>query len=140
MELAVTRRHPEIVARALLMGVEPLDFGYDMPSHRAAAVQRMWWEAEKDPQLKSYLPTGGLMAAAKEVLRRLEKAPVQVKVKNEKTGKTITISLGKEDFQRSFATERGETNRFLFSRFITDTMMTGRKRHSLSGRLGTLKK
>ena len=47
------------------------------------------------------------MAAAKEVLRRLEKAPVQMKVKNEKTGETVTISLGKEDFQRSFATERG---------------------------------
>jgi len=28
---AVMRCHPEIVARALLMGVEPLDFGYDMP-------------------------------------------------------------------------------------------------------------
>jgi pimeloyl-ACP methyl ester carboxylesterase len=104
---AVMRRHPEIVARALLLGVEPLDFGYDMPSHVLAAVQRMWWEAEKDPQLKPYLPAGGLMAAAREVFRRLEKAPVQVKVKNDKIGRTITISLGKEDFQRSFATERG---------------------------------
>ena len=70
---AVMRRHPEIVARALLTGVEPLDFGYDMPSHVLAAVQRMWWEAEKDPQLKPYLPTGGLMAAAREVLQRLER-------------------------------------------------------------------
>ena len=104
---AVMRRHPEIVARALLLGVEPLDFAYDMPSHVLAAVQRMWWEAEKDPQLKPYLPTGGLMGAAKEVLRRLERAPVRVKVKNEKTGESITINLGKEDFQRHFSTERG---------------------------------
>jgi pimeloyl-ACP methyl ester carboxylesterase len=104
---AVMRRHPEIVARALLLGVEPLDCGYDMPSHVLAAVQRMWWEAEKDPRLKPYLPAGGLMAAAREVLRRLEVAPVQVRVKNKKTGDTITITLGKEDFQRSFATERG---------------------------------
>jgi pimeloyl-ACP methyl ester carboxylesterase len=104
---AVMRRHPEIVARALLLGVEPLDFGYDMPSHVLAAVQRMWWEAEKDPQLKPYLPAGGLMGAAREVLRRLERAPVRVGVKNDKTGETLTISLGKEDFQRSFATERG---------------------------------
>jgi pimeloyl-ACP methyl ester carboxylesterase len=104
---AVMRRHPEIVARSLLMGVEPLDFGYDMPSHVLAAVQRMWWEAEKDPQLQPYLPKGGLMAAAREVLRRLETAPVHVRVKNEKTGETITISLGKEDFQRTFATEKG---------------------------------
>ena len=104
---AVMRRHPEIVARSLLMGVEPLDFGYDMPSHVLAAVQRMWWEAEKDPQLQPYLPKGGLMAAAREILRRLETEPVHVRVKNEKTGETITISMGKEDFQRTFATEKG---------------------------------
>lgn len=104
---AVMRRHPEIVARALLSGVEPLDFGYDMPSHVLAAVQRMWWDAEKDSQLKPYLPSGGLMVAAKEVLRRLERAPVRVSVTNEKTGERTTISLGKEDFQRSFATEKG---------------------------------
>jgi len=47
------------------------------------------------------------MAAAREVVRRLEKAPVQVQVKNKKTGEPITITLGKEDFQRTFATERG---------------------------------
>src|SRR5258706_3737554 len=98
---AVMRRHPEIVARALLLGVEPLDFGYDMPSHVLAAVQRMWWEAEKNPSLKPYLPTGGLMAAAREVVRRLERGPVKASVKNEKTGDAITITLGKGDFQRT---------------------------------------
>jgi pimeloyl-ACP methyl ester carboxylesterase len=106
---AVMRRHPEIVARALLTGVEPLDFGYDMPSHVLAAIQRMWWEAEKDPQLKPYLPAGGLMEAARDILQRLEKAPLQVKVKNEKTGETITIVLGKEDFQRTLNLEKGGT-------------------------------
>jgi len=104
---AVMRRHPEIVARALLMGVEPLDFGYDMPSHVLAAVQRIWREAEKDPRLQPYLPKGGLIAAARDVLQRLETAPVHVRVKNEKTGETKTITLGKEDFQRTFATEKG---------------------------------
>src|SRR5207344_3628879 len=45
---AIMRRHPEIVARALLSGVEPLDYGYDMPSHVVAGLQRMWWEDEED--------------------------------------------------------------------------------------------
>jgi pimeloyl-ACP methyl ester carboxylesterase len=107
---AVMRRHPEIVARALLTGVEPLDFGYDMPSHVLAAVQRMWWEAEKDPQLKPYLPTGGLMAAAREVLQHLKRGPVKVSVKNEKTGEAITITLGKGDFQRTLNQEKGGTD------------------------------
>ncbi|HYW71789.1 MAG TPA: alpha/beta hydrolase [Pyrinomonadaceae bacterium] len=101
---AVMRRHPDIVMRALLSGVEPLDYGYDMPSHVFAAIQRMWWEAEKDPRLKPYLPEGGLAAAAREVLRRLERGPVKVMVKapGSKTGETLTITLGPEDFRRSF--------------------------------------
>jgi pimeloyl-ACP methyl ester carboxylesterase len=99
---AVMRRHPDIVARALLSGVEPLDCGYDMPSHVFAAIQRMWWEAEKDPRLQHYLPPGGLMAAMREVLRRLDHAPVQVPVKDLRTGETVTVSLGREDFQRNF--------------------------------------
>jgi len=99
---AVMRLHPDIVARALLSGVEPLDYGYDMPSHVFAAVQRMWWEAEKDPRLKPYLPPGGISAAARAVLQRLERAPVEVKVKDNKTGEMVKITLGREDFQRSF--------------------------------------
>lgn len=101
---AIMRRHPDIVMRALLSGVEPLDYGYDMPSHVFAAIQRMWWEAEKDPRIKPYLPEGGLAAAAREVLRRLERAPVKVTVKapDLKTGETTTITLGPEDFQRGF--------------------------------------
>jgi len=27
------RRHQDVITRALLSGVEPLDYGYDMPSH-----------------------------------------------------------------------------------------------------------
>ena len=99
---AVMRRHPDIVARALLSGVEPLDYGYDMPSHVFAAAQRMWWEAEKDPRIEPYLPPGGLKAAAQEILRRLDRASVNVKVKDDKTGETVTVTLGREDFQRSF--------------------------------------
>ena len=91
---AIMRRHPAIVARALLSGVEPIDCGYDMPSHVLAAVQRMWWEAEKDPRFKPYLPPGGLMAAARQVIRRLEKSPVKVKVG------TSEVVLGLEEFQR----------------------------------------
>ena len=100
---AIMRRHPDLIARALLTGVEPLDCGYDMPSHVLAAVQRMWWEAEKDERFKRYLPQGGLMAAARQVLRRLEQKPVAVElkgVKDAKSGESVTITLGHEDFQR----------------------------------------
>jgi pimeloyl-ACP methyl ester carboxylesterase len=102
---AVLQRHPSIVARALLAGVEPLDCGYDMPSHVMAAVHRMWWEAEKNPRLAPYLPAGGLIAAARDVLRRLEREPVRLQLKGVKdaaTGQPPTVVLGHEDFQQAF--------------------------------------
>jgi hypothetical protein len=85
----------------VLSGVEPLDCGYDMPSHVFAAIQRQWFEAEQDPRFKPYLPPGGLAAAAREVLRRLDQAPVKAHVKDERAGETVTITLGREDFQRN---------------------------------------
>lgn len=71
---ALMRRHPAVVARALLSGVEPLDYGYDMPSHVFAAMQRIWSMAEKDPQWRAYLPPGGLRTAVDSVFRRFERA------------------------------------------------------------------
>jgi pimeloyl-ACP methyl ester carboxylesterase len=100
---AVMRRHPERVARALLSGVEPLDAGYDLPSHILAAIQRMWREAEQDSRLKPYLPPGGLMAAWRSVLDRLEREPARVPLKTisgaTDSGDT-TITLGREDLHR----------------------------------------
>ena len=45
-----------------------------------AAVQRQWWEAEKDACLKPYLPPGGLMAAARAIVQNLEQAPWRVEL------------------------------------------------------------
>lgn len=115
---AIMRRHPDRVARALLGGVEPLDCGYDMPSHVMAAIQRMWWEAEQDPNLQPYLPPGGLMAASKEILRRLEEKPVIVSlagVTDPKSGKPVAITLGPEDFRRVLASRNAAGPAFVLS-------------------------
>lgn len=99
---ATMRLHPEIVARAILSGVEPLDYGYDMPTCVLAAIQRYWKEAEQDKALAPYIPQGGIEAAAKAVAKRLDAAQVKVEVKDPKGGPAVTIVLGKEDFQRDF--------------------------------------
>lgn len=96
--LAVMRLHPRIVARAVLSGVEPLDNGYDMPSHVYAALQRIAYDADRDPGLKPYLPPGGMMAAVSALHERFAKGPVSVAVRGE-NGKTQTVALGAEDLQ-----------------------------------------
>lgn len=98
---AIMRRHPQIVERALLSGVEPLNNGYDMPSHVFAALQRMAWEADRDPKLQSRLPENGsgLMGAVSEIASRLRAAPLHVQVEDPQTKRTDTVVLGLEDFQ-----------------------------------------
>jgi pimeloyl-ACP methyl ester carboxylesterase len=98
--LAVIRLHPEIVQRALLSGVEPLNNGYDMPSHVYAALQRVAWDADHDPDLVPYLPRGGLMAAVQVVHNRLAARPIKITVEDEKSGRPYTVVLGLGDFQR----------------------------------------
>ncbi|WP_163868842.1 alpha/beta hydrolase [Myxococcus eversor] len=97
--LAVMRLHPEIVARALLSGVEPLDNSHDMPSHIFASLQRIAWDADRSPALRPYLPRGGVMAALRAVRERLAAGPVEVTVQDAKTGTARTVVLGLEDFQ-----------------------------------------
>ncbi|TWI67473.1 TAP-like protein [Pseudoduganella lurida] len=91
--LAVMRAHPRIVARAVLSAVEPLDYGYDMPSPLLATLRRIAADADRDPSLRPFLPTGGLMAAAAAVRDRLASAPVTVRVHGRE------VVLGVEDFR-----------------------------------------
>jgi len=99
---AVMRRHPSIVARAILSGVEPLDYGYDQPSTVFAAMARMAKVVERDPAFAPYLPAGGLLAAARTVIDRLEREPIRVRVRDSAADSTVTIVLGTEDFRRWF--------------------------------------
>ena len=89
---AIMRLYPELVVRALLSGVEPLDHGYDMPSHVFAAVRRIWKTIDEDPSFAEFLPEGGMAAAAEAVIQRLEREPIQYQRAGD------TSFLGPEDF------------------------------------------
>jgi pimeloyl-ACP methyl ester carboxylesterase len=97
--LAIMRVHPDIVARAVLTGVEPLDFGYDMPSQLLAAMKRIAADADRDPGLAPYLPPGGVIGAVNAVRERLAQTPVEVTL----DGKRIVLGL--EDFQSALQDE-----------------------------------
>jgi pimeloyl-ACP methyl ester carboxylesterase len=100
---AVMRLFPTSVARAVLFGVEPLDNGFDMPSHVFAALQRIAAEADRAPELKTHLPAGGLIAAVRELHDRFARGPITVKVGAK------SIVLGLEDFRAALLSHRAET-------------------------------
>lgn len=113
---AVMRLHQDKVARALLSGVEPLDKSFDMPSHIFAALQRIAWDADRDPKLAPYLPKGGVMAALSAVRTRFaDGKPINVKVTDEATGKVQTVTLGLEDFQGSLLRSAASWPAFVLS-------------------------
>jgi len=98
---ALMKRHPERVARALLGGIEPLDYVYDQPSDVWAAHQRIIRLAEADPDLKDVLPENGLESAIRSLLDRLEEQPETVTVPHPKTGDLVTVVVGRYDLQQA---------------------------------------
>ena len=96
--LAVMRFHPEIVARAVLSSVEPLNNGFDMPSHVFAALQRIAYDADRDPGLAPWLPGGGMMEAVRALHQRFAAGPIRVKVLDD-AGREQMVVLGAEDLQ-----------------------------------------
>lgn len=109
--LAVMRLHPQIVARAVLSGVEPLNNGYDMPSHIVAALQRIAYDADRDPGLAPYLPPGGVMEAVRTLHRRFASASVRVQVRGE-AGQMQTVMLGAEDLQLALLSHTQESEQW----------------------------
>jgi pimeloyl-ACP methyl ester carboxylesterase len=110
--LAVIRRHPDAIARALLTGVEPLDSKVDMPSQVYASLQRIWFEAGQQPDFARYIPAGGLTQVTNEILEQLQREPARVTAKGS-NGKDVTLTLGSFDFQRDFVRLAQDPKRLL---------------------------
>lgn len=105
--LAVMRFHPQIVARAVLSSVEPLDNGFDMPSHVFAALRRIIYDADRDSGLAPFLPEGGMAEAIRALHRRFAAGPIQVRVRDD-AGRTQSVTLGAEDLQLALLSRTGE--------------------------------
>lgn len=81
--MAVMRYHPDLVARAVLGGVEGPDHTYDMPGEILEALGRVAADAERSPELRNRIPEEGLLSALETVVARLERDPVTVDVPDE---------------------------------------------------------
>ena len=91
--MTVMRYHPEIVARALLTGMEGPDHTYDMPGWVLNSIERMAAAAEKSERLRGHIPEGGLMAGFRRALKQLEKGPVSVEVAHPETGEMTDVQF-----------------------------------------------
>lgn len=108
--LAYLKRWPETVDRALLSGLEPLDYAYDSPKWLWAALSRLAQRAEADPALAAEIPKGGLLNALTQVIEQLERKPRIVTIQDPRTRQSIPVTLGAQDV-RALIADRGAFGR-----------------------------
>jgi pimeloyl-ACP methyl ester carboxylesterase len=81
--MAIMRYHPEIVARAILRGLEGPDHTYDMPSEMLEDLERIAATVEAVPELGELIPEGGLLNAYREVIARAAEKPIEAQVEDD---------------------------------------------------------
>lgn len=91
--MAVMRRHPGIVARALLSGMEGPDHTYDSPTGVLNALERIAADAEDAPVFEGRVPDGGFVAALRRTVERLDSEPIPVTVARDRPGDSVTVTL-----------------------------------------------
>ena len=121
------KRWPQTVERAMLSGVEPLDYAYDSAEWLWSAMGRVAAQAEADPELSPSIPTDGLLAALETVIQRLEQNPAAVTVIDPTTKAEVRVVVGADDLRlgairsfRAFGQDNDAANLALWPHFILD--------------------
>ncbi|MEL7498979.1 MAG: alpha/beta hydrolase [Planctomycetota bacterium] len=96
--LAFIRQYPHHVDRAILGGVEPLDYGYDSHEGVWNVFTRLSAEVDTARDAGFQCPDVSLTEAIKEIVNRLEEKTVDVELEQD-DGRTKTIPVGADDFR-----------------------------------------
>lgn len=106
------QKYPAYVDRAMLSGIEPIDYGYDDPADIWKVFERIEADASQLPDFKDKLPKIGLIEAYKEVVDRLKKKPLKyhLSIPQLRISDTILITANdvKENVWLPFADGRQE--------------------------------
>lgn len=99
--LSYLKKNQQRVERAVLTGVEPLDYTYDSPQWLWQAYERIGEHARRHPALSGALADQAMMDIYRRVLGRLERAPERVTITDRRTGATVDVVLGPDDLRRA---------------------------------------
>lgn len=91
LALALMHLYPEEIERAVLYGVEGPDHTWDDPAGRLATLQRIAETIETADILQRDIPEQGLIAVLREIIDRIEDAPVSVDVQAGETEAEVVV-------------------------------------------------
>ncbi|MCG8468999.1 MAG: alpha/beta fold hydrolase [Gemmatimonadetes bacterium] len=97
--MTVLRLHPDIVARAVLNGMEGPDHTYDMPGWVLAALERVAADAEASGVFDGRLPPGGVVEGFRDVIARAEARPIAVDLPRRGGREHLSIRLTADDIR-----------------------------------------
>ena len=97
--LAYIQKYPQLVDRAFLSGIEPLDHGYDDPDGIWQVLETLELYALTDEHLASSLPKFSLLDQVKTIIERLEKEPQIVHISIPQEGIDEQVTIGADDFR-----------------------------------------
>jgi pimeloyl-ACP methyl ester carboxylesterase len=86
--MTVIRYYPEIVARAVLHGLEGPNHTYDSPTGVLAALEKIAAQAEASPELADCIPEEGLVGALRFVIESTDEGPFDIEI----DGKPVRIT------------------------------------------------
>lgn len=106
--LACIRYHDANLNRVVLIGTEGPDHTNKLPSTSDASLKRLAELAAAAPELNGKVPD--LVGMLREVLSRLEKQPVTVRITDQRTKKPVDVKIGKSGLQFLIMRDLGDTN------------------------------
>ncbi|HUP44007.1 MAG TPA: alpha/beta hydrolase [Thermoanaerobaculia bacterium] len=106
LALAYIRAYPDRVDRAILAGVEGPDHTWKLPERGDAVLRRVDEAIRADPRARAAAPD--FLPSLEDLLGRLERNPVTVKVEHPKTRQPMTVVVGAGDLRRAIFSALGE--------------------------------
>ena len=91
LALQMMRQFPDAIERVVIFGVEGPDHTWDSPTGRLNTLERIARATEASPAFAGAVPAGGLIAALKRVVDRLDKEPATVTVSNGKESRQVVV-------------------------------------------------
>ncbi|MGH7712590.1 MAG: alpha/beta fold hydrolase [Gemmatimonadaceae bacterium] len=106
--LATLRRHPDLLARVVLAGVEGPDHSEKFPSIMDIQLERLAAFARSDSAIGALAPD--LVGVYRQTLQRFEREPARVTLTDPATRQPTEVTIGKFGFQYILFRDLGDTN------------------------------
>ncbi|HJU74358.1 MAG TPA: alpha/beta fold hydrolase [Gemmatimonadaceae bacterium] len=108
LALATIRRHPDLLARVAITGVEGPDHSEKLPSVMDVQLERLAAYARSDSSIGALVPD--LVGTYKQVLEKLEREPARVTLNDPNTRHPTQVTVGKFGFQYILFRDLGDSN------------------------------